>query len=114
MAQVNFRIDDKVKHDADELFDNLGVSLSAAITIFLKRSISRRGFPFPVVEEPVRETNELYSHDVTRTYVPAVDEKVARRKKLMALAGSWQDDRTAEEIIKDIEGHRTKGREVDL
>ena len=29
MAQVNFRIDDNVKQEADELFDNLGVSLSA-------------------------------------------------------------------------------------
>lgn len=103
MAQVNFRIDDKVKHDADELFDNLGVSLSAAITIFLKSSIAHRGFPFPIVEA-----------SVPRTYEPVVDAKSARRKKLMALAGSWQDERTAEEIIKDIEGHRTPGREVDL
>ena len=52
MAQVNCRIDDNVKQEADVLFDNLGVSLSAAITIFLKRSFARRGFPFPMVEEP--------------------------------------------------------------
>ena len=39
MAQVNFRIDDNVKQEADKLFDNLGVSLSAAITIFLKLSL---------------------------------------------------------------------------
>ena len=58
MAQVNFRIDDNVKQEADELFDNLGVSLSAAITIFLKRSIARRGFPFPIVEEPADEPAE--------------------------------------------------------
>ena len=43
MAQVNFRVDDKVKHDADELFCGLGVTLSAAITIFLRRSIARKG-----------------------------------------------------------------------
>ena len=115
MAQVNFRIDDKVKQDADELFDNLGVSLSAAITIFLKRAISRRGFPFPVVEDSAGTSFGLYPYDVHSAHVPVVDDKVARQKAaLKALAGSWKDDRTTAEIIKDIESHRTKGRKVEL
>ena len=46
MTQVNFRIDSDVKREADELFDHLGLSLSAAITIFIKRSIAYRGLPF--------------------------------------------------------------------
>lgn len=50
MAQVDFRIDDREKNETDELFDNLGLSLSAAITIFLKQSVARRGSPFPIVE----------------------------------------------------------------
>ena len=114
MAQVNFRIDDNVKQEADELFDNLGVSLSAAITIFLKRSISRRGFPFPVVEESASGAAGFYPYE-TAARVPVVDEKVARQKaEMMKYAGCWKDDRTTEEIIRDIEGHRTKGREVNL
>ena len=41
--------------------------------------------------------------------------QVARQKAaVMKFAGCWKDDRTTEEIIKDIEGHRTKGREVNL
>lgn len=114
MAQVNFRIDDNVKRDADELFNNLGVSLSAAITIFIKRSISRRGFPFPIVEEPTNGAAGFYPYETTAR-VPIVDEKVARQKaEMMKFAGCWKDDRTTEEIIRDIEGHRTKGREVNL
>lgn len=30
------------------------------------------------------------------------------------LIGMWEDDRSAEEIIKDIYSHRTAGRHVDL
>ncbi len=30
------------------------------------------------------------------------------------LLNSWEDDRTTEEIIKDIHQHRTLGREVEL
>lgn len=114
MAQVNFRIDDKVKQEADALFDNLGVSLSAAITIFIKRSISLRGFPFPIVEEPVGGAIGFYPYEMAAN-APVVDEKVARQKAaMMKFAGCWKDDRTTEEIIHDIESHRTKGREVNL
>ena len=114
MAQVNFRIDDNVKQEADELFDNLGVSLSAAITIFLKRSIARRGFPFPIVEEPADGSAGFYPYETTAR-APVIDEKVALQKAaMMKFASCWKDDRTTEEIIHDIESHRTKGREVNL
>ena len=105
MTQVNFRIDSDVKREADELFDRLGLSLSAAITIFIKRSIAYRGLPFAVCEDD--------SHAV---YVPAHPRSSAdvRRKALRALAGSWKDKRSAKEIVDDIERHRTRGRKVKL
>ena len=123
MAQVNFRIDDNVKQEADELFDNLGVSLSAAITIFLKRSISRRGFPFPIVEESASESAGFYPYEMTtcapvvervQPLDPVVMKRIRKRDEIMKFAGCWKDDRTTEEIIHDIESHRTKGREVNL
>ena len=105
MTQVNFRMDSDVKRAADELFDNLGLSLSAAITIFIKQSIAHRGLPFAVCEND--------SHAV---YVPAHQKPSAggRRAALCALAGSWKDKRTAKEIVDDIERHRTRGRKVAL
>ena len=48
MAQVNFRIDDQMKSDAEELFSGLGLNMSTAITIFIKQSLNRRGLPFEV------------------------------------------------------------------
>ena len=104
MTQVNFRIDNDVKREADELFGNLGLSLSAAITIFIKQSISHRGLPFAVRE------------NIPRTMqVPARSARSAggRRAALRALAGSWVDDRSTDEIVKDIERNRTKGRPVE-
>ena len=61
MAQVNFRIDDDVKQDADALFDRLGMTLSTAITVFLRQSIARRGLPFEVTEDPFYSpSNQAY------------------------------------------------------
>ncbi len=105
MTQVNFRLDSDVKREADELFDNLGLSLSAAITIFIKQSIAHRGLPFAVCENDSRAV-----HSPLRPR--SLD--VGRRAALRALAGSWKDTRSAEEIVDDIECHRTRGRKVVL
>ena len=105
MTQVNFRIDSDVKREADELFDNLGLSLSAAITIFIKQAIAHRGLPFAVCES-----------DSQAVYVPVYprSSKGGRKAALRALAGSWKDKRSAKEIVDDIERHRTRGRKVEL
>ena len=52
MAQVNFRIDDSVKADAEDLFTRLGLNLSTAISMFLRQALQCRGLPFEVREDP--------------------------------------------------------------
>lgn len=52
---------------------------------------------------------------VVRTERPVADEgRAKRRAALQALSGSWKDARSTQEIIRDIEGHRTRGRAVVL
>ena len=36
MAQISVRVDDAVKHEAEQTFDEIGLSMNTAITIFLK------------------------------------------------------------------------------
>ena len=43
-------IDEETKRQAEELFDNIGLSLSAAVSIFFKRALLERGIPFAVSE----------------------------------------------------------------
>ena len=43
---VQFRIDDELKEQATEIYDKLGLDLSTAMRIFLKRSVAVRGLPF--------------------------------------------------------------------
>ena len=37
MAQINLRIDDDVKKDAEMILNEIGLSMSSAVNIFLKR-----------------------------------------------------------------------------
>lgn len=48
MAQVNIRIDDSVKDDAENLFGELGMTLSTAFNIFIRQSLREGGMPFQI------------------------------------------------------------------
>ncbi len=46
---IQLRVDEKMKKDATEVFDKLGLDLSSAIRIFLARVIQDEGIPFSMV-----------------------------------------------------------------
>ena len=48
MAQINVRIDEDVKSDAELLYSRLGMNMSTAFTIFIHRALDCNGLPFPV------------------------------------------------------------------
>lgn len=47
-TNINVRIDSELKKSAEELFNDLGLNMSAAITMFLKSAVSHDGIPFEV------------------------------------------------------------------
>ena len=48
MANINIRVDDKVKAQAQELFAMLGMDISSAVNVFLRQSIAFGGIPFTI------------------------------------------------------------------
>lgn len=56
-TNINVRVDTKLKQAAESLFDDLGLNMSAAITMFLKSAVSHDGIPFEVKRQtPNAET----------------------------------------------------------
>lgn len=53
MTQINIRIEDDVKTDSEALFKRLGLSMSAAISLFLHQAINHQGLPFEVRDRGV-------------------------------------------------------------
>jgi len=45
---IQFRIDDDLKTEATQVYERLGMDLSTALRIFLKRSVMENGVPFPM------------------------------------------------------------------
>jgi DNA-damage-inducible protein J len=48
---ITVRLDPETKAEAEDLFSDLGMSLSGAITIFLKQSIREGCIPFEISRE---------------------------------------------------------------
>ena len=51
-AQINFRIDEDIKKNAELVLEDLGLSMSAAITVFLKKVGRERRIPFELSLDP--------------------------------------------------------------
>lgn len=45
---ISIRVNEEVKKEADQLFENLGLNLSSAVNIFLRQAIREQGIPFQV------------------------------------------------------------------
>ncbi len=59
MAKVstNISLDADLKRAGQELYADLGMDLSTAVTIFIKQSLRTQGIPFPITREnPNAET----------------------------------------------------------
>lgn len=56
-----------------------------------------------------RLTGEPYKFNRADAYEPEHQKNV-----IMTIAGEWEDERSDDEIIREIEGARTIGREVSL
>jgi len=45
-ANINVRVDSRLKSQAEEIFNELGLNLSSAVTVFLRNAVRNRGIPF--------------------------------------------------------------------
>lgn len=47
-TNVTIRMDTEVKKEAEELFNDLGLNLTSAINMFIRKAIAEQGIPFEV------------------------------------------------------------------
>lgn len=51
MAIIQFRVDDDLKNQATIVYEKLGIDLSTAMRMFLKKSVSTNGIPFLLIND---------------------------------------------------------------
>lgn len=78
MANVNVTIcmEENLKRQADELFSDLGMTLSSAMTVFIKQAIRQQAIPFTISRnilnedtmEAIEEVRKLKGNKEKKTY----------------------------------------------
>ncbi len=52
MANLNIRVDDALKSQAELVLSDLGLTMTAAVNVFLKQAIRCNGIPFALQADP--------------------------------------------------------------
>ena len=58
-TNINVRVEKRLKYEAEELFKDLGLSMSTAITMFLRSAVSHQGIPFEVKRVTPNDVTKL-------------------------------------------------------
>ena len=58
-TNINFRLDKNLKEELDILCDEIGITVTAAFTIFAKKFVRERKLPFTVDADPFYSTKNL-------------------------------------------------------
>lgn len=59
MVQISVRVDDAVKRGAEETFNEIGMSMNTAITVFLKACAREKRIPFELSAEPFYSASNM-------------------------------------------------------
>lgn len=59
MAQISLRVDDAVKREAETTFEEIGLSMTTAINIFLKAVAREKRSPFELSADPFYSASNM-------------------------------------------------------
>ena len=96
---LQVRVDDSLKDEAAQVFENLGIDISTAVRMFLKRAVMENGIPF-------RMTLPKSPYNADRGYRAMVEIGEASEKNGLV-------DMSLEEINAEIDASRRERQAVD-
>jgi len=76
-VRVTVRVDRNLKDRADKLFERLGMNMTTAFNVFLRKSVDENAIPFPVSAKPVKYSMGYTADEITHVCSEAVEEEVA-------------------------------------
>ena len=96
-VRLTIMVNRELKENAETLFDYLGLNMSNAINIFLRKTVDQRGIPFPVnpdcqgfaelgVEEVTIDAYDkifIYDNSITPSILFKKDNRVVRKLQFL-------------------------------
>ena len=80
-VRVTIRVDQGLKESAENLFDRLGLNMSTAFNIFLRKAVTEDAIPFPVSTRSAVFANGYTPSEITGTFERAVRAELAENRR---------------------------------
>jgi DNA-damage-inducible protein J len=71
-VRVTVRVDKNLKDCADSLFERLGLNMTTALNVFLRKAVDENAIPFPVSAKSVGFASGLTPDEITRAFSDSV------------------------------------------
>jgi len=80
-VRVTIRVEKELKKNAENLFERLGMNMSTALNVFLRKAVDESAIPFAI---SLKDTSFGYgysSNDVTNAFKEAVQDEIIEKKR---------------------------------
>jgi len=105
-VRVTVRVNRELKEDAETLFNYLGLNMSNAVNIFLRKAVDQKGIPFSI--NTVNQGIAGMSADkVTKTFHNAVKKDITKKRK-KGLPIARYDAKSKREYLENADETRTQ------
>jgi len=95
-VRVTVRVDKDLKENADSLFERLGLNMSVAFNMFLRKAVNEDAIPFSVSVKSTGFGQGLSSSDITSAFNAAVSNEIrVNRQNGLPIAGYGVDKKQA-------------------
>ncbi len=78
-VQVTIRVDKSIKESAEKLFSQLGLNMSTAVNIFLRKAVSENAIPFSVSVKSHPFVTDYPEDDITTRFRAAVQREIVMK-----------------------------------
>jgi DNA-damage-inducible protein J len=103
-VRVTIRVNRELKENAEALFDYLGLNMSNAVNIFLRKAVDQRGIPFPV-NTGNQGVAGLNSDEITKIFNDTVNQGIAKKQK-EGLPVARYDAESGRAYLENADGSR--------
>ncbi|MDR0949468.1 MAG: type II toxin-antitoxin system RelB/DinJ family antitoxin [Lachnospiraceae bacterium] len=104
-VRVTVRIDKNLKISAEYLFERLGLNMTTAFNVFLRKAVEENAIPFSVSTKSIGIGGDLSANDVTNAFVNTVSSEISNAKKHnFPIAG--YDIKTQRAYLENVDGTR--------
>lgn len=98
-ASVTVRMDEDLKKQAEMLYEDMGLNMTTAITMFTKAVVRQRKIPFEIAADPFIDTLEEYEPNEETIEAMREADRISRDPNVK----SYTDvDEMMREILADV------------